>query len=577
MKPFKYFFCLLLGCCLSLLETAVAQRVSDGLELPADFVRVKQLSELTTEGWYTLGGVDVEGHLVYMMNEVLSNRKMDAINSLREPPESQRFQNTRLIWRMVRLDNNSIALQSGLDGTFLTRKHDGELGLQLTNKQTEQARWQVRTGKFGDFLLADPTAPNRTLSVITNMNGQGTYSCFDNYSQSDSPGLCIYKKPQRAIEVPGYVELPAEGQRLVLYDEQQFRQLDGGAASVHDYALADGTLAPDGEMDIWTCRYRGMHHFVLERDGIFLTYDLVAGSQADEWQILKGYLCTVEEQPRYLCYDAPSSRWTVRMADEAAAMAHWAAVAASPQRQVDGAGVCRLYGGWSASALSALDWQGVRCLDLTAISLPLQARDFSGVAETANLPVFVSEKSQDLVPGSWNFVVTCGIKNRLLRPTMLVDGASFYTDRAFSVEAGQMEYVRECTGEDEWQTLCLPFDVRSPEVPLAVLVGCTGEALEFEPVTEVKGGCPCLIPTSGMSGFSVSSEACTVAAGCGRMAVMQGSYQEILVQPGKSGFFLAPGGMSFDQAAPGSHLAPFRAYLVFNPDKYADSLHIQKK
>lgn len=572
MKKIWTLWCLLLLCG----SLWAGEKLTDQLQFPAEFVQVNQLDDLTDGSWYALGGINVYGHLVFMSNAIQPNGKLYGFNMKNEPTEVQHFKNNYYIWQIVHIDDLHIALRSQRTSEYLTRKKENGLGLELCGNLTSAAHWRLGKSKKGHFLLSDPMDPDRTLSVSSQFLSGDVVGYFDNYETPDTPELYIYKKPGRMIDIPGHVDLPKEGQRIALFDEKLVRLRDGSSREVRDEALIDGTLAPDSEMDIWQCHLKGGSRFVLERDGNYLGYELYESAEPSVWEINHGYICTVEEMPRYLCFDIQTSRWQLLSSALARATAHWVAVAAPPHRQVNSQGICRLSGGWSASALSALDWQGVRCLDLTALVLPAYAQNFVTLAETPNLPIFVTESSSVHVPSSWNFVVCCGKTNHLLRPTTLVDRAPFYTDRSFEVSEGQLEYLREAVTDEGWQTLCLPFAARSVSGELAHFVSFTGGELVFTPSVEVHAGMPYLVRVAAGLPLRIVSSACTVAPRCTETAQMCGTYEGFSVQNGQSGtYFLATEGLRFDEAATGSFLPPFRAFVHISSSDNVFPLHIK--
>lgn len=572
MRKLWTLWCMLLLCG----SLWAGETLTDELQLPADFVQVKELDDLTDESWYAFGGTNVYGHLVFMSNHIQSNGKLYGCNMEKEPTEVQRFKNEDYIWQMIHIDATHIALKSQRTGEYLTRKKEDGLGLELCEQLTSAAHWRLSKGKKGHFLLSAPMDPDRTLSVSSQFASGDAVGYFDNYEIPDTPELYIYKKPGRMIDIPGHVDLPKEGQRIALFDEKLVRLRDGSSREVRDVALTDGTLAPESEMDIWQCHLKGGSRFVLERDGGYLGYELCESAELSVWQINHGYICTVEETPRYLCYDAQTSRWQLLPPASARITAHWVAVAEPPHRQVDAQGVCRLSGGWSASALAALDWNGVRCLDLTALVLPVYAQDFETLADTPNLPIFVAESSSDHVPSGWNFVVSCGKTNRLLRPTTLTDRTPFYTDRPFEVSEGQLEYVREAVNDEGWQTLCLPFPAQSVSGELAHFTSYAGGELNFAPSLEVHAGTPYLVRVAAGLPLRIVSSAGTVVPQCTATAQMSGTYEGLSVQDGQNGhYFLSAEGMRFDEAAAGSFLPPFRAFFHISSAGNAFPLHIK--
>ena len=563
-----FFFALLWG---SLV--LYAQDETEQLELPTDFMRIQQQSELEDLGWYTCAIQNAEGKLVFMTHTLLKNKKMDALCSTTGPKEIIEFTNKRLLWKISRPDDMHIVLQDAETLNYLARKTDNALGLKFEASPSKLAQWVLTSGETpGTFVLADPSDSDRILSFTSTVTGNGVYYNYDNYKNFEGSEFYFYKKPQRLVEIPGHVTRPAQGQRIVLYDNRCMRLQNGQAEEVKHYALADGSLAPCADMDIWTCHWRGTNGFVLEREGSYLDYTLQPVPAETPWQIVRGYICTQEEEPRYLCYDSNGRSWLLCTADEARHTAHWAPVAQEPLMQCATNGVCTLTGGWDAVALAEIDVASIRCLDLTGVPLPLQSLPFVSFSPSSNIPIFVNSEYAEYAPSSWHFVVSCSDQNRLMRHTLLTDRMPFFTDRPIAVEQGQLEYVREAQSDDSWQTLCLPFAAQTAGVELASYVSMTEGRLKFESASSLQGGVPYLVRCKAGLALRFQSSRGVLTPQCVETSDFKGTFADVTINEGQiRQYFLSEDGKSFDEAAPSSHLAPFRAYWVLFPKKKYDS------
>lgn len=554
-----WLICWLVGYALEL----KAQSGIEELAFPAEVVRVTQETQLSEEQLCVLGGRDTKGHFSFMTPQLLSNHKLHGVYTGQEPSSTYMLQDGQYLWYLLRSGQKNVVLRSVRTGLYLTRKAGGKLGLIFQKVPESRSEWLLTQGSADRFVLSDPEYPERSLSLYVSP-GQGVPDYyFDNYSMPDSPELYIYQLAGGEALLPGSVELPSEGQRLALFDDRRVRMRDGSAAEVYDCTLLDGTLAPQPEMDVWQCHLCGGQRFTLGRQGRYLNYELKEDIHPVEWQIANGHICTVEAEPRYLCFDADNRTWHLSPASEARATAHWIPVSADPLRTVDRQGVCRLSGGWTASRLSAVSWQGVRCMDLTSIVLPLHASAFLSRPDGSNIPVFVHESAVKHLPSAWSFVVSCGAENRLLCHTVLSDGVPCYTDRPFVVGEGQMEYSRAACSDEGWQTLCLPFTGRLASATLAVLDSYVAGELRFVPADHLQAGLPGIVRVATGVPLRVVSEACTFTSAGMSGQVMRGTTTGMTLKDGQiPSYFLAPDGMSFERAAPESHLSPFRAYIL---------------
>lgn len=533
-------------------------------KLPATFVRVGGLDALTGEGLYVLGAIDLKGRLVLLSTTALKAQKMKGTNLNHGLKDELPVATDSEVWTLKRGKGNEIRLCAANGKGWLTRTAAGKLGLALRAAESDLCTWQASEAAGGGFLLADPAANGRSLSVASVYSATLPPHVFDNYSSPDTPVLHVFKLPESYSDTAGPAVLPDEGAVLAL-TARHFVRLNGGTAQQADEAmLCNGTLAPLDGLETWTAARPDSRTFTLhDGRGNYLGYDLQATSRPSTWQVANGHICTTEEVPRFLCFDSAQAQWKVAREEDAQIPAGLASVAPAPQLTCDEAGVCRLTGGWRATDLARISLEGVRCIDLTQTALPLRAKAFEQMDAASNVPVFVKEEQTDFVPVSWKFAVSCGKTNRLMHLTELTDREPFYTDRDFQIEAGQLFYVRTAAESDSWQTLCLPFPFQAPAgTDVCRLTSTAGDSLHYETAGETEAGHPCLIRIHGTSSVRLESRAGSVEKTPASGEPLCGTYLPYTVgRTEDKTFLLAPGTNEFRQAAAGSQLPPFRAYL----------------
>lgn len=536
-------------------------------QLPATLNRVTALSQVTEGCLIALAGTDHEGNLLLLTSQLLNNAKMQGYQTHVAPGEQLQATQTGHLWRVQKNDEGGIALEAADERGWLTRRKDGALGMCLKPTATASAQWILAEGKNGLFRLKEVGQTNRELSEGSSYINGRYYYYFDNYVAYDECKLYIYKIPEKFSDQTGNCTLPDAGSHIVLTGGDFVRLTSGNALQADDLKLCDGTMAPAENLDSWLVERPTDHTFVLTNSqGHHLNYNLQTATATAEWQIKNGLLCTAEEEPRYLCFDEIQKQWVV-LADKAAETAQalgagMTTLAPQPQIQRDEKGCCRLSGGWSATALAQLPLEGVGCLDLTALTLPMKARAFEGKEAQGNFPIFVAEQMAGNVPASWHMAVACGSTNRLIAPAELTDRMPFYTDRPFEVKAGQLHYTRQAGSQAGWQTLCLPFAAKLPaRYKAGTLLKADADSLHFAPVTELEAGKSYLVYMENES-LMLESQNGIIEPTPFNLTQFKGCYQQYEVADTERGIYLlVPGANQFRQAAATSRLAPFRARL----------------
>lgn len=551
-----FLFALLVWCAASV----YAEGIHD--KLPAEFVKIAHLEDITEDGFYAIGGLAQTGDVVFLSSHLLQNNKMKGVSAQSSPRDKFTFRNPAVIWTLRKLSSENYALISADEQQYLTRRKPGALGMTLTKSETKACEWRVETASDGRFYLKDPANSSNVLSVSTNYYDGGEEYYFDNYRIPDSKEVYIYKLPTKITDIEGQNRLPENGQHLALWNNGRIRSISGNGVTADEAELCDGSIAPVSAFEVLTAELKGENKFALRTDKGYLDYHLQSSSHTVIWQILNGHICTDEDQPRYLCYDEARSVWKVMEQENAKSPAAWIPVADAPSRCVDANGVCTLGGGWTASSLASLSWAGIRCLDLTHLALPLQARSFSVASETSNLPIFVNASMVEYIPQSWNFVVSCGANNTLLRNTRFMDGEPFFTDRTFSVAAGQLVYERQNCTPGVWNTLCLPFAWTADDAYIATLTENSSEAIYWKSAANIAAGMPAIVSPFKGNEVRVVSEAGNIMVTPKAENGFYGTFVPLHVKSSAENIYmLDKDGKTFIHTAPGSTLAPYRAYI----------------
>lgn len=540
----------------------------------ARFVRLGSADAVTPGARYIVSSIDEFGVLRYLSASISSNKKAVTYKHSAGPEAEVTCTEPLVIWTLEAQPDGQMALRHSASGKYLQRLTNGALGLTLTASPDGRAAWTLERLGHDAFVLRDATADNRALQL---RGDKATAVYFDNYTYAGTPqALYLYRELTDFTHVQGPNVQPAVGSQWVLAQTGRVRTAQGAAADATDCLLANGTLCPSQPGAAYTVQAAGSEGYALQADdGTYLGYDLMPQTQPAAWLLERGKWRTAEAQPRYLC-TLPNGEWQTLDADAAtrqgASPAVLCALADAPTSALNAQGVLRLQGGWSASALAAVSFKGVRCLDLTPTSLPLAARAFEQEAETPNLPVFVPAAEQSVVPAAWPFVVACGAEGHALLTTVqLVDRAPFFTDRPFQVQAGQMTYSREGWHDANFQTLCLPFPATvSPDFSLYVTTGCDADRVLFDPVSATLPACtPCLVRYRSASAYGSS---CAFQSAAGTVPVtpsqaaaglLRGTFAPcVQAADATTVYYLHAAGTAFVLPAAGSRLSPFRAMLV---------------
>lgn len=526
----------------------------------ATFKRITQLSEIDDYSCYAIVFPDNGGNAVAVSTALFRGTKLKAYESGNMADEEMNMPLETVSWTIKRLDNGHVELHATSTGSVLRRTTPGDVGLELADKPDAQCEWEIVSVAEGRFNFCEPhTGRGISRSVVSNTQ------VFDNYKNPPKNGFCIYRHSTRYADQTGRAELPADGRMVTLCNEGYVPTGAGTSAKATEYMLCDGQLAQMPGMQIWTCERTGGNDFTLRNGADYLGYDLKPQAARAVWRIIDGHICTTENTPRYLCYDAAQHSWQVVTEKEATITALTAYVADAPHTDTT-EGICRLSGGWNAKDLAEIPLADVYCLDLTEAILPRTPHRFNHPAATANMPVFVSADMAHCIPASWPFVISCGTECKLLKPFTLKDREPFMTDRSFKVDAGLLSYTRSGMQSGKWQTLCLPFAANVEGFHAAALSAVNDGRLTFTEAATLEAGRAYIVSEpdsqSGQRILQIHSTACTVAPNIPQTGTLQGVFMPFTVARTTDGIYmLSPQADEFRHAAAGSSLAPFRAFL----------------
>lgn len=465
-------------------------------------------------------------------------------------------------WQVERVGDNGVRLRTS-DGTrYLVRKDDEKTDLVLESTSSDRALWYVETTTDAAYHLYATRDKVRQLAL--DQNTSGGFS-FANYSTSyiGERAIVFYQKQSSP---QGYNQKPRQGQNVCLTspDLLQSRLNDGSMSLTYDALLFDGSMARWDDLAIWSVEDMDDKSFALKGKTGYLSYRLKEVEERIGWSIDDdGWICTVEENPRYLAFS--NATWSlVSQKDEADASGRLVIVADEPTRRMSEQSACVLEGGWTASRLASLSFDGVKCLDLTAISLPIHAKDFEVSLSSSNVPIFVRQGEKEVVPRSWHFVVTCGSEGNMLSDDCLevADKQPLFTDRDIKIRAGQVVYHRDGMAESQWQTFSLPFDADVVNGALYQLSDEKDDVLNFEKVVQMNAGEGYIGMATEEGMIGLSSKAGLIHHASNASSELIGTAISLVVDEADgSVYMLHPTEQCFKRAARGSRLAPFRAYL----------------
>lgn len=474
------------------------------------------------------------------------------------------------LWQVETLGQDKVALYSYAEQSYLARKADGKLGLTFTQSLSDRVMWTCTILSNGNVLLSDG---ERVLALDEN---DSHVNLFDNYSNVYLPhmknGLKLYKLGAAVLQ--GNMKMPKNGQRYCIASNYTLCLKDGKEHSNTDALLCDGSIAPFEKLAVWTANLQGDSTFVLKNDEGYLDYNLKTNASKFVWRLRNGYWQTDEAEPRYVSY--ADGAWEVSTWAEMQQPALLYDVAEEPGRSVTASGTCLLTGGWTTSGLKNLDFDGIKCLDVTKAILPKYVKAFT--QQQYNCPVFVGEAQAAAVQNVWHFVVSCrGADCELLDQKLVItDKQPLNTDRAIRIVEGQVSYRRTAGDATAWQTLSLPYDAAVTTGTAYACTGLSGDSLSFEQVKALSAHTGYIIKPSKDGVIEVLSAKGYIkvpSADTQQNLLKANEYDWLVIADDQAAcYMLHPTLQNFVPAPSNSRLAPFRAYMRMVKNK---ALHIK--
>lgn len=474
------------------------------------------------------------------------------------------------LWQVETLGQDKVVLYSYAEQSYLARKADGKLGLIFAQSLSDRVMWTCTILSNGNVLLSDG---ERALALDEN---DSHVNLFDNYSNEYLPhmknGLKLYKLGAAVSQ--GNMKMPENGHRYCIASNYTLCLKDGKEHSNTDALLCDGSIAPFEQLAVWTANLQGDSTFVLKNDEGYLDYNLKANASKFVWRLRNGYWQTDEAEPRYVSY--ADGAWEVSTWAEMQQPALLYDVAEEPGRSVTAAGTCLLTGGWTTSGLKKLDFDGIKCLDVTKAILPKYVKAFT--QQQYNCPVFVGEAQAAAVQNVWHFVVLCrGADCELLDQKLVItDKQPLNTDRAIRIAEGQVSYRRTAGDATTWQTLSLPYDAAVTTGTAYACTGLSGDSLSFEQVKALSAHTGYIIKPSKDGVIEVLSAKGHIdvpSADTQQNLLKANEYDWLVIADDQAAcYMLHPTLQNFVPAPSNSRLAPFRAYMRMVKNK---ALHIK--
>lgn len=575
---------------------AKAAETGGGL-LPAEFSRVRSLSEIASGNHILIGACDAGSGQLYLLSCAAytkkSGKKLTAYLHRAGAEEKFTPSASAVLWQISRdAETGEVALLAPDSAKYLSREGDSNTALTLKAADTaDGTRWGIGENADGTFVLYAPgSSPQQTGSRRLALDASGTPAVFAHYAGIGyAYELYIYKRSgETGVTTPDAP--PADGTTVSLRDANSALLPGGTSCDITALHLSDGTLAPTPSLAVWRTECGEDGTFVLKDtlSGLYLGENLENSAMPQRWTVTDGHVATAGDMPRLLCHDRTSGKWLLCALGSTLPQNTYAATVAAvkpqPTLHTDEAGVTTLEGGWTGEALSSADLSSTLCLDLTRLALPLDAGTLSGLSEDANTPIFVSASQATYTPAGWRFVVLCSAEANTLRDdTRLNDRIPFHTDRPVTFSSAEMSYSRDLGNGLLWQTLCLPFPCKIPDGLYAAEVYADAAAtLSATSANAIEAGKAYLIrrrsaesPTEFTFTSTPGTQMPAAPADAHSGDTLQGTMKPLTVSAdGGKNYMLRSAENTFRHAAAGSRLAPFRALLRLPADTGAATLSL---
>ncbi len=559
-----------------------AQNVS---ALTGTFERITNIDEISSTDYFLIGSwAQFSNNTTRTFNLATSSflstnkKKLKALPYANGAEKRIVCKDSTLVWQ-IKNDENSYVITSAASGKVLSRVANDKLGLLLDKyKSKSLSEWTICSDNSGTFVISCAQNDKRKLSCDY---ANETDICFDNYV--DGGPLYIYKRISTSTPDEGSVDVPKNGATVAMVASDGAFSIETPiAVSTDGFLLTDGTYASDGVYSQFVCEisYNDEKAFSLKsNDGThYLSTDFSLTSEPVLWQLRDGKLVDYSsiDEIRYACYDTAQQQWLMLTKDEqkgqAVQIASIASIAPPPSSTLSEDGMISLSGGWSAKALSQLDFCDATCLNMTGIAMPIKPSSFTNTPPTANFPIFIASDATSVVPDGWKFVVIADDSGyHLYKETHLSDKEVFTSPFDITLKNAQMTYTRKPIEGTAWQSICIPF--AASELPSNAVFYAAQELsnneLTLQSVSQLEAGIPYLFrSTDDVNGFSstevleIKSDEGTLLSAPSNNNGLQGNYSLFKVQSnGYDIFMLNPKTSVFQRAAEKSTLKPFRAFL----------------
>ncbi|MBR1837979.1 MAG: hypothetical protein IJ786_00290 [Bacteroidaceae bacterium] len=546
----------------AVLQTTFAAHLhAQEVELPANFVKITNAQWVSDGLQVAIGAWQESNSKLYMLSseiyktnylksDIISNTMADVLT----------IDKASLLWTLEQHGERYVLRQ----GNRYIAKGSSDTQVRFTEDSDYAIAYRIEPLSDGTFQLAMTNMDERYLALYTNDN---EHYYFGNYKESTSTThLHLYRYEHATQRMDGDAVMPEDGIYLTLYSEGYVPTQDG-VVDATDLLLRDGSIAVSEQYVRWFVEVRDASTFALYDDaGKYINIDFQSTDEETWWTLREG---TLWQGERVLRYVPSAHRFMALTADEVVENKGcdvcFLPVAEAPQCTFAD-GILTAKGGFTASALSEIDWQGAYLLDLTQCVLPQHTLPFLHRETGANNIVVVSEDDAPCVSSAWNFTLSKGKSDAytLLTPTRLVDRAPLILPADVRVKAGQVTLERQLYGDGGWETLVLPFATDIPEgLQAETLTEIDEDNAYFTSSAHLAAGTAALIRP-----ISEATRQVVFVSKDGLMTTNQhgtfvGTYSPLIIESAAPAYyFLNSDGTQFVRAAAGSRLAPFRAALL---------------
>lgn len=543
-------------------------------ELPTTFTAQSLVNDVA-EGYYVLSGLNENENECFLQSVQAKNKTKLCAVSLSKTDNEVTITDEKLLWQVIKTPAGKLLLYSPTEKKYLVRKKAKSVDIALNAKANDLAEWSYKVTNEGRLSLYEGDrvlVPHKDYNADEDVSYFGNYS--STYSEKDVRGLALYA-PSNA-STSGTITMPTQGQRVCLTSRSTYQAKGENEMPLNDVLLNNGSVAQTSQMQLLTVELTSATTFRLLTDEGYLSYDMTISSSSVEWQVQNGCLATVEETPRFLNYSA--GRWYLCGTASLSVPSQWRQVADEPQQSISDKGVCLLRGGWTADALQNLAiTDNVKCLDLTALSLPVKSFTWDAL-QSKNIPLFIN--ASDLTPSTWCFVVRCSAtENRLLDAALLLtDKTPFYTDRPIRIAQGQVVYKRASCTDKGWETLSLPFAATLSEGAKAyVYDNLENDTLVCKEVTQTNNEHGYLVYREAGRTLTLTSLAGEMKSNVETLTNGLLPNRELMTVSANTRaiYLLQRSASTFRRAAVGSKLAPFRAYFERNESRASLKIRVR--